>query len=211
MPVPRVLLADDHAIVAEGLQLLLKDRCELVGIVVDGPSLVEAAVELCPDIIVADISMPGFDGLEAMRQLIERGVPSKVIVLTMYSDPQLAREALAVGAKGYVLKHAAGEELLTAIRDVSNGLTYITPLIRDRAEAPPADGIADHRALKLTPRQRDVLRLIAEGLRMKEIAEQLGVSPRTVETHKYEMMQALGAHSTADLVRYALRSGVVRF
>jgi DNA-binding NarL/FixJ family response regulator len=204
---PTVLLADDHAIMAEGLRLLLQDRCDLIGTVSDGPSLVATAVKLSPDIIVTDISMPGFDGLEAIRQLRERGLNTKVIILTMYSDPHLASEALASGANGYVLKHAAGEELLTAIHDVAQGLTYVTPLIRDRAAAIEPNG--DYRSLKLTPRQRDVLRLIAEGRRMKEIAEELGVSPRTVETHKYEMMQALGAHSTAELVRYALRKGVV--
>jgi len=129
---PRVLLADDHAIVAEGLRLLLKDHCELVGIVADGPSLVAAALELRPDIVIADISMPGYDGLEALRRLRALGVEAKVIMLTMYSDPQLASEALAAGAQGYVIKHAAGEELLKAIHDVSCGLTYVTPLLNKK-------------------------------------------------------------------------------
>jgi DNA-binding NarL/FixJ family response regulator len=138
MPLPRVLLADDHAIVAEGLRLLLKDHCELVGTVSDGPSLVTAAAELRPDVIVADISMPGFDGLEAVRRIRALGVESKVVMLTMYADPDVAQEALAVGANGYVIKSSAGEELLRAIRDVLTGLTYVTPLaFRDRKRRGP--------------------------------------------------------------------------
>jgi DNA-binding NarL/FixJ family response regulator len=129
MTPPRVLLADDHAIVAEGLRLLLKDHCELVGIVSDGPSLVDAALQHKPDIIVADISMPGFDGLQAVRRMREQGVTSKIIMLTMYADAEVAEEAVACGANGYVVKHSAGEELLKAIRDVQEGRTYITPFV----------------------------------------------------------------------------------
>lgn len=129
MSLPRVLLADDHAIVAEGLRLLLKDHCELVGMVADGPSLVSAAVELQPDIIVADISMPGFDGLQAVRRLRVQGITAKVIMLTMFADPEVAEESIAAGANGYVVKHSAGDELLKAIRAVSEGLTYITPFV----------------------------------------------------------------------------------
>ena len=125
---PRVLIADDHAIVAEGLRLLLQDRCELVGIVTDGATLIAAALDLRPDVIVADISMPGVDGLEAVRRMRQQGVQSKVVMLTMYADPELAQEALAAGANAYVIKHSAGEELLKAIHDVLQGLTYVTPL-----------------------------------------------------------------------------------
>ena len=137
MTPPRVLIADDHAIVAEGLRLLLKDACELVGTVGDGPSLVEAAVSLQPDVIVADISMPGFDGLEAVRRIRAQGVQSKIVMLTMYADPDLAQEALASGANGYVIKYSAGEELLRAIRDVLAGLSYVTPMVfRERQRRP---------------------------------------------------------------------------
>jgi DNA-binding NarL/FixJ family response regulator len=128
-PQPRVLLADDHAIVAEGLRLLLKDHVELVGVVSDGPSLVAAAIELRPDIIVADISMPGYDGLEALRRIRAAGLESKVIMLTMFVDLDVAQAAIAAGANGYVVKHSAGDELLRAIRDVSAGLTYLTPFV----------------------------------------------------------------------------------
>ena len=134
----RVLIADDHAIVAEGLRLLLKGHCELVGTVGDGPSLVAAALELRPDIIVADISMPGFDGIEAVRRLRAKGLTSKVIMLTMYADADVADEALASGANGYVLKHSAGEELLAAIREVSEGRTFVTRWLTG-TKPPPAD------------------------------------------------------------------------
>jgi DNA-binding NarL/FixJ family response regulator len=126
---PRLLLADDHAIVAEGLRLLLKDHCELLGILSDGPSLVDAAVQYKPDVIVADISMPGFDGLQAVRRMRELGVAAKIIMLTMYADPEVAEEAIAAGANGYVVKHSAGEELLKAIHAAQEGLTYITPFV----------------------------------------------------------------------------------
>jgi DNA-binding NarL/FixJ family response regulator len=139
MPDPTVLIADDHAIVAEGLRLLLKGHCELVGTVSDGPGLVAAALELRPDIIVADISMPGFDGIEAVRRLRAQGVESKVIMLTMYADADVAQEALASGANGYVIKHSAGEELLAAIREVSAGGTFVTPWLSGQMP-PRGDG-----------------------------------------------------------------------
>jgi len=126
---PRVLLADDHAIVAEGLKLLLKDHCELVGVVGDGPSLVASAIELRPDVIVADISMPGYDGLEAVRRIRAAGIESKIVILTMFADPDVADAAIASGANGYIVKHSAGDELLRAIADVQAGLTYMTPFI----------------------------------------------------------------------------------
>jgi DNA-binding NarL/FixJ family response regulator len=129
MTLPRLILAEDHHDVAEGLRLLLRGHCELVASVTDGPSLVAAAVEHQPDIIVADISMPGCDGLQAVRQLRAKGVLSKVIMLTMFADAEVAEEALAAGANGYVIKHSAGEELLKAIHDVSQGLTYVTPFV----------------------------------------------------------------------------------
>jgi DNA-binding NarL/FixJ family response regulator len=129
LTLPRLLLADDHVIVAEGLRLLLKDHCELVGVVGDGPSLTKAAIELVPDIIVADISMPGYDGLEAVRRIRAAGIQSKIIMLTMFADADVAQAALAAGANGYVVKHSAGDELLKALGDVLAGLTYVTPFV----------------------------------------------------------------------------------
>jgi DNA-binding NarL/FixJ family response regulator len=199
----KVLLADDHAIVAEGLATLLKGHFDLVGTVANGKELFDTAQRLHPDVIVADIAMPVLTGLEALRRLKE----ARSIFLTMHADAQLATEAFRAGAAGYVLKQSAGEELITAIQEILQGRTYLTPLLTKDVianfteSAPPV--------VKLTPRQREVLRLIAEGRRMKEIAAILELSTRTVESHKYEMMRGLGVESTAELVRYAIQIGLV--
>jgi DNA-binding NarL/FixJ family response regulator len=205
---PKVLLADDHAIVAEGLATLLKDHFELVGTVGDGSELIDAARRLRPDVIVADVAMPVLSGLEALRRLKAAKSDAKVIFLTMHADAQLATEAFRAGASGYVLKHSAGEELIAAIREVLEGRNYLTPLITKDVIRILTDP-APKPAVKLTPRQREVLRLIAEGRRMKEIAAILQLSTRTAETHKYEMMRSLGVVSTAELVRYAIQIGLV--
>ena len=208
MPRATLLLADDHALVAEGLATLLKGHFDLVGTVGDGSQLIEAAQELRPDVIVADMAMPVLSGLEALRRLKAEGLDAKVIFLTMHADAQLATAALRAGASGYVLKHSAGEELITAIQEALQGRTYLTPRIANDVitslMAPEKQA-----AVTLTPRQREVLRLIAEGWRMKEIAATLQLSTRTVETHKYDMMRALGVQSTAELVRYALHHRLV--
>jgi DNA-binding NarL/FixJ family response regulator len=203
-----VLLADDHTIVTEGLVSLLKDRFDVVGAVSDGALLLEAAKRLRPDVIITDISMPGLSGLEVLRRLKAERRDCRVLVLTMHADAELAVEAIRAGAAGFLLKHAAGEELITGIEEVLQGRTYLTPAVTkgvmERMERP-----AEQSDVPLTPRQREVLRLIVQGRRMKEIASILQLSTRTVETHKYEMMQALGVHSTAELVRYAIRRGLV--
>ena len=201
---PTLLLADDHVIVADGLRSLLKDEFELVGSVTDGVALVDAAERLRPDVIVSDLAMPELDALGVLRALGRLDLPSRVIVLTMHADSHLAAEAFRLGAWGYVLKNSAGEELITAIRAVLAGREYLTPLIAGDISGetvrPPTP------AVRPTQRQREVLRLIAEGKRMKEIAAILRVSPRTVESHRYEMMDALGFRSTAELIQYALRN-----
>jgi DNA-binding NarL/FixJ family response regulator len=204
----KVLLADDHAIVAEGLATLLKGHFDLVGTVGDGQLLLEAARKLRPDVIVADIAMPVLSGLEALRRLKAEGLDARVIFLTMHADAQLATEALRAGASGYVLKHSAGEELIRAIQEVVEGRVYLTPLLIKDVITTLTEP-ATQSAVQLTPRQREVLRLIAEGRRMKEIAATLQLSTRTVETHKYQMMHALGVDSTAALVRYAIQLGLV--
>jgi len=203
----KVLLADDHKIVVEGLRSLLEDRFDLVGTVTDGHQLIESARTLRPDVIVTDMSMPVLGGLDALRRLKAEGVEARVIFLTMHADPRLATEAFRAGASGFLLKDAAGEELITAIEDVLRGRTYLTSVLtRDVLASLTAPGTGAE--ISLTPRQRDVLRLLADGKRMKEIAAILGLSTRTVETHKYEMMQALGVGSTAELVRYAIKHGL---
>jgi DNA-binding NarL/FixJ family response regulator len=211
MPRARVLLADDHTMVAEALERLLSEDFDLLGSVRDGAALIEAASRLRPDVIVADIAMPGMNGLDAVRELRRQGIPARIVILTMHADPQLAVEALQSGASAYVLKHSAGEELISAVREVLHGRTYVTALLSREA---PAGGGEGHswqpaRARGLTVRQRQVLQLIAEGRTMKEIAASLGISTRTVESHKYQMIDALRLRTTADLVRYAIRMGVV--
>ena len=205
---PRVLLADDHVMVAQGLGRLLEGEVEIVATVSDGAALVEQAQKHRPDIIVADVSMPVMNGLEAMRRLRHLGIRAKFIFLTLHAEPQLASEAMRSGASGYVLKQAAGDELIEAVRAVAGGLTYLTPLITGdvlRAMAQPDDT----QRIALTARQLDVLRLVAEGKRMKEIASELQISVRTVETHKQGLQHTLGADTTADLIKFAIKHGLI--
>jgi len=207
MPRATVLLADDHAIVAEGLATILRAEFSLVGTVATGAELLEAAQRLRPDVIVTDFSMPGMTGLDALRRLKADGVTAKVVFLTMHADPELAVEVLRAGAMGFVVKRAAGKELITAIQAALGGRRYVTPdLAQDVLETLTEPRTAPKR---LTLRQRDVVRLLAEGRTMKEAAAELGTSPRTVETHKYQALQALGLKTTADLIRYAVEQGLV--
>ena len=207
----RVLLADDHTIVAEGLRSLLEGEFEFVGTVGDGRALLDAAQKLKPDVIVADISMPLLNGLDAARQLKRDGATAKIIFLTMHAEAQLAAEAFRAGASGYLLKSSAGEELITAIHEVVKGRAYVTPLITRDVLSFLMDAArqTERAAVKLTPRQREVLQLVAEGRTMKEVASILNISARTVESHKYEMMDALGVQTNAELVQYAIKIGLV--
>ncbi len=199
-----VLIADDHAIVSEGLAALLsKHDFDVVGTVRDGHMLIDAAKRLRPDVIVTDLSMPGLSGLDVLARLKAEQVDSKVIVLTMHDNPDLATVAMRAGASGFLLKESAACEVVMAIQQALQGRVYLTPaLTRGVMERMAAPG--DLPTTQLTVRQRDVLRLIVKGQRMKEIAANLGLSVRTVEVHKYEMMKNLDLHSTAELVRYAL-------
>ena len=206
MPRPTVLLADDHAVVAEGLASLLASEFALVGTVADGARLLEAAPRLRPDVIVADIAMPGMSGLEALRRLKAAGTAVRMVFLTMHADAQLAAEAFRAGAAGFVVKHAAGKQLIAAIHTVLRGGTYLTPELSQEVVATLAEPRSS--VGKLTARQREVVRLIADGRTMKEIAAVLGLSPRTVESHKYDAMQSLGLATTADLIRYAIEHGL---
>ena len=203
---PKILLADDHTMFVQGLQSFLEDEFELVGTVADGQALAEAARRLDPDVIVVDISMPVLNGLDAVRQLVKEGTRAKIIFLTMHADEQLMAEAFRCGGSGYVLKQSAGEELITAIRQVLAGHTYVTPLVA--AESARSLGKHPAQSLRLTPRQREVLQLIIEGRTMKEVAAQLGISTRTAESHKYEMMKGLGVETTAELIQYAIKLGL---
>jgi len=204
---PRMLMADDHRMLAEGLRSLLEPTYELVEIVEDGRRLVEAAVRLQPDVIVADVTMPQLNGLDAVEQLRGLGCQAKVVFLTMHKDALYAARALRAGASGFVLKHSASEKLLTAIREALAGRTYVTPAVTellDRGPHPAPDS-----GVSLTRRQREVLQLFAEGQSAKEVASVLRISKRTAENHKAQIMRLLGATSTADLVQCAIRHGLI--
>lgn len=207
----RVLLADDHRIVAEGLRGLLEQDFELVGIVEDGRALLDAVEKLKPDVVVADVSMPLLNGIEAVRQLKKKHRNLAVVMLTMHLDVNYAASAFEAGASGYVLKHSAPSELITAIDSALKGRTYITPLLAGdllqfHKQKPPGESGA---LVQLTPRQREVLQLLAEGRGVKEVASLLQISTRTVEFHKYTMMESLGLKSSAELVRFAVKHGLV--
>jgi DNA-binding NarL/FixJ family response regulator len=207
----RVLLADDHKIVLDGLKSLLEPEFELVGTVGDGRALVSAVQQLRPDIIVVDISMPLLNGIEAVRQIKKLDNQVKVVFLTMHPDVTYAVRAFEAGASGYVLKHSASSELLTAIHEAVKGRTYVTPMIAGELVQAYKGGTfrqveeAEH----LTQRQREVLQLLAEGRSAKEIANLLNISPRTVEFHKYSLMSKLKLKSVPALIQYAIKHGFI--
>ncbi len=207
----RVLLADDHKIVVAGLKGILEPEFELVGTVHDGRALLKAARELRPDVIVVDISMPLLNGIEAVRQLKKANDRAKVVFLTMHPDVTYASRAFEAGASGYVLKHSAPAELVTAIREALQGRTYVTPMIAGELMRSYQDGSGKRKdpIRTLTPRQREVLQLLAEGHSAKDAAAILGISPRTAEFHKYRMMRELGIRTNAELMQYAIKHGVV--
>jgi DNA-binding NarL/FixJ family response regulator len=208
---PRVLLADDHRMVAEGLRTLLSPEFDLVDVVEDGQALVEAARRLRPDVIVADIGMPRLNGFEALAELRKDDPGVKVVFLTMHQEAAYARRALEAGALSFVLKHSAPAELVTAIRAVLEGATYVTPtLAAELQRAPPhGPGAAGAPAGVLTARQREILQLLSDGCSAKDIAHRLTISHRTVEFHKYQMMDSLGMRNTAQLVSWAVKRGLV--
>jgi DNA-binding NarL/FixJ family response regulator len=210
MRLPTVLLADDHVVFTDGIVQLFRGRFDVVGTVADGSLLLDAVARLHPDVIVMDISMPKLSGLEALRQLKAKQDQTKVIFLTMHAEAKLAAEALHVGAKGFLVKESSGAELINAVDAVLQGRTYLTSALTEEVLALTASP-ADPAAVTLSARQREVLRLIVNGQRMKEIAATLNLSPRTVETIKYDMMRDLNVHSTAELVRYAIENRLVAF
>jgi DNA-binding NarL/FixJ family response regulator len=205
---PRAILADDHRVLAEGLRGLLEPELDVVAVVADGRELVDAARLHRPDLIIADVSMPSLNGIEAAAQLRGLGVEAKVVILSMHRDVAYVRRALEAGAAGYVLKHSAMSELLTAVREALRGRTFVTPALAEellQAYSGRGQGLTP----PLTPRQREVLQLFAEGRSAKEVAAALKISTRTAEFHKARIMEALGIQTTADLVQYAIRQGII--
>ena len=208
-PLPRVLLADDHHLLLGALEKLLEGECQVIGRVSDGRELVAAALELKPDVVVLDIGMPSLNGLEAARQIKQSLRSVKLVFLTMNEDPDIAAEAFRAGASAYVLKRSAPSELLTAIREVMLGRSYVTPLVTEGLVGSLLNVEERKAGPELTSRQREILQLVAEGRSMKEIAGVLDITPRTVAHHKYRMMEQLHVESTAELVQYAVKNHIV--
>jgi DNA-binding NarL/FixJ family response regulator len=206
----RILLADDHTMICAGLQKLLEPEFEVVGTVGDGRSLLKAAEELKPDLVLVDVGMPLLNGLDAARQLKRLLPKAKLIFLTMNPDSDVAAEAFRIGANGYLLKNSHGDELLKAVRDVVRGMRYVTPQVqRAMEERFIQDPKAADRPRHLTPRHREIVQLLAEGRSPKEIAYILEISIRTVRFHKYEIMKELGITSNAELVQYAIKHSLI--
>lgn len=210
----RVLLADDHTLVLEGIKKLLEPHFDLVGTVEDGRALLEEAAKLEPDVILVDISMPLLNGIDAARQLRKSVPDAKIVFLSMHADAAYVSEAFRAGGAGYLLKRSAASELVFAIGEVLKGRYYVTPavakdVLRDVFDEPePSRREPPSRAPRLTPRQREVLQLVAEGNTIKEIAAILDISIKTVEFHKSRIMEELDLHTTADLTKYAVAHGI---
>ena len=209
-----IVLADDHHIVRRGLRTLLEAEGEfaVIGEEADGLKVVALIERLRPDVLLLDVQMPGLNGLEITRQIVQRALKTRVIILSMHANETYVREALRYGAHGYVLKDADPSEMVEAVRDVSAGRRYLSRALSERAidayaekaQAAPADAYD-----MLTTREREVLHLAAESSSTSEIAARLGISPRTVETHRENLMRKLGLLSQTDLIRYALRRGIL--
>jgi DNA-binding NarL/FixJ family response regulator len=207
---PRVVLADDHTLLLEAFTKLLGEECEVVGTVSNGHALLEAAAKLRPDVAVVDIAMPLLNGIDAARRLKQLHPDIRIIFLTMNEDPDLAAEAFRAGASGYLLKRSAASELLTAIREVMKRRSYVTPLVTEGLVGSMMRQREVGRVTEnLTPRQREVIQLIAEGRSMKEVAAILNIAPRTVAFHKYRIMALLKIKTTAELIQYAIRHHIV--
>ena len=205
---PRVLLADDHALLLGAFEKLLASECDVVGMVTDGRALVTEALNLKPDVIVLDVTMPRLNGLDAGRQVKAQLPRTKLVFVTMNEDPDLAAEAFRIGASAYLLKRSAASELLVAIREVMKGRSYVTPLVTSGLVGSLLDQ-GERPRHELTPREREVLQLLAEGYSMKEAADMLNVTPRTIAFHKYKMMEQLGIRTTAELIQLAVKNHLV--
>ena len=204
---PRVLLADDHTLLLEAFQKLLIDEFDVVGAVSDGRALVAAVATLRPDVVVVDVTMPLLNGIDATRQIKQAQPETRIIILTMNEDPDLAAEAFRAGASGYLLKRSAASELGTAIREVMKRRSYITPLVAEGLVGSMMEG-GDGRPA-LTIRQREIVQLVAEGRSMKEVASILNIAPRTVAFHKYRIMEQLRIRTTAELIQFAIKNHIV--
>jgi len=204
----RVLLADDHTLIRAGISALLErmERVEVVGEAADGRHALKLIQELTPDVVLLDLQMPGLSGFEVLQETTEKFPDVKIVVLSVHDSEEYALRALQSGAAGYLPKSAASAELEIAIDQVSRGKQYLSPIIAQLASLESSKGAP----VELTPRQREVLTLIAEGYSTKDIARTLEISVKTVETHRAQLMERLGIHDVASLVRYAIRTGIVK-
>lgn len=205
----RILLADDHTLVAEAFKRLLEPDCEVVATVADGRALLRVAPQLNPDLVLVDLNMPLLNGLDASAQLKQALPKIKIIVLTMNEDPEIAAETLGKWASGYLLKKSAGSELLKAVHEVLRGRKYITPALQDAVEEIISRDSRSESGPTLTQRQREVLQLLAEGHTMKEAAAILNVATRTVAFHKYKIMQEFGLENNSELLRFAMKRNLI--
>jgi DNA-binding NarL/FixJ family response regulator len=206
----RILLADDHVMICAGFRKMLEPQYEVVGAVEDGRTLVKAALELKPDVVILDVGMPLLNGLDAARELKKHMPQVRLIFLTMNADSDIAAEAFRVGASAYLLKNSQASELLQAVHDVVRGLSYVTPQIkRGMEERFIRDPRAANRPRELTGRQREILQMLAEGRSMKEIAYVLQITHRTVRFHKARIMEELGITTNSELVKYAMKQGII--
>ncbi len=205
---PRFLIADDHTIFAEALRTLLEEEYSVSGVVADGRAMVAEAGRLKPDVIIVDVGMPLLNGLDAARRVREDAPGTRFVFLTMQDDPNLAAAAMELGAIAFVLKHSGKQELLQAIDQVLNGKSYITPKLRAE-DWVATKARARQFSKELTPRQREVVQLFAEGRPIKEIAWRLGLSEKTVEFHKHHIMESFNLQSNAELVLFALKRGLI--
>lgn len=210
MPKPRVIIADDHTLIAEAFEKLLAPECDVIARVTDGRALLAAARDLHPEVVVLDVAMPLLNGLDAGRQIRQMDASIKLVFVTMNEDPDLAAEAFRAGGSAYLLKRSAGSELLTAIREAMKRRSYVTPLVTEgmlgSLMRPPG---RERAAQPLTTRQREMLQLLAEGKSMKEVASILNVTPRTVAFHKYRIMERLKIKTNAELIQFAIRQHLV--
>lgn len=206
---PRILLADDHKLVAEAFRKLLDPEFEIVAVVSDGRSLLNAAIEIKPDVVVLDLGLPVLNGMEAGQELRRLLPLTKIVVVAMDEDPEIARVALRRWASAYLFKRSAGSELTTALREVLKGRSYVTPKFSQRLIEGFIKDPMPHGPKELTPRQREVLHLLAEGRTMKQTAEVLHLTPRTIAFHKYRIMEEFGLKSNSDLIRFAIREHVI--
>ncbi|HSE96186.1 MAG TPA: response regulator transcription factor [Methylomirabilota bacterium] len=213
----RVIVADDHHLVREGIRALLEkaDDIQVVGEAVDGQEAVELVERLAPDVLVMDIAMPRLNGIQAVERIRAAGSPARIVILSMYSDEILVRQALQLGARGFLLKGSVSEELLLAIRAASRGAVYLSPaisesVIADVSTAPPSPR-GQGPAEQLTARERQMLQLISEGCTNSKMAEILGISVKTIERHRTNLMAKLDAHNLVELIRVAMKHGLIRF